>query len=72
MDVRDIAGASALHKASDWQNLQIVQLLLERGASVNARYNRGSTPLHEALNRRDVAIVQALLEGGADVNAGDN
>lgn len=41
VDVRDIAGASALHKASEWQNLQMVQLLLERGASVNARYNRG-------------------------------
>ncbi|MCY4573679.1 MAG: ankyrin repeat domain-containing protein, partial [Gemmatimonadetes bacterium] len=47
--------------------------LLEAGAEVNARDNRGRTPIHAAVGSRRQGIgdslVVVLLEAGADVNA---
>lgn len=43
-----------------------VRLLLEAGADVNSRQERGNTPLHTAAHMGDTATVEALLEYGAD------
>jgi cytohesin len=48
-----------------------VRMLLEKGASPNARDSAGETPLHEALRRRDHEIVGALLDFGANPNLPD-
>ena len=50
----------------------VARLLLERGAEVNARTNRGSTPLHIAANYGRVEVVRMLLEHGANVGAEDD
>jgi len=54
-------------------NKDVAELLLAKGADVNARDNRHFTPLHTAaggfINRKDV--VEVLLAHGADVNARD-
>jgi ankyrin repeat protein len=42
-----------------------VQLLLQRGANVNARCKKGSTPLHVAAAMDSLGIVQLLLRNGA-------
>lgn len=44
---------------------QIVALLIERGADVNARDQGGRTPLHNAAEFQDVEMVRMLLEAGA-------
>jgi ankyrin repeat protein len=46
------------------------QLLLDRGANVNARNRSGETPLHKAIlnNSVRVMMVEMLLQAGADVN----
>jgi ankyrin repeat protein len=47
----------------------IVRLLVDRGADVNARDMTHSTPLHLASLSGIPELVQILLENGADVNA---
>lgn len=47
------------------ENEQIVKLLLQHGAPVNKRYERGQTPLILAA-RLDSSFVKLLLEKGAD------
>jgi hypothetical protein len=49
---------------------RVVQLLLERGAPVNAGAGGDGTVLMEAMVRHDAATTECLLRGGADVNAG--
>jgi ankyrin repeat protein len=48
--------------------MAIVKLLLETGATVDAKENDGSTPLWQAAYRGDEAIVKLLLEKGAAVD----
>ncbi|RHZ53561.1 uncharacterized protein CDV56_100734 [Aspergillus thermomutatus] len=47
----------------------IVELLLEKGADVNAQGGLYGNPLQAACGRGDKEVVQLLLEKGADVNA---
>ena len=65
-------GATALILASANGYREIVQLLLDKGANVNAKMSGiddGVTALMEASKGKDVKIVQALLDKGANVNA---
>ncbi|MHC4661386.1 MAG: ankyrin repeat domain-containing protein [Planctomycetota bacterium] len=61
-------GMTLLHIAAGDGQKEIAELLIERGADVNAMYPAGY-PIHFAVygNRRD--IVELLIEKGADVNA---
>lgn len=64
-------GVSVLHTAVRMTNPnteQIVLLLLEWGALVDARDNGGGTPLMEARNSK-LPVVQSLVLKGANVNA---
>jgi len=49
----------------------VAQLLLGRGANINARTNSGLTPLHTAVERGWIEVVHVLLEHGADVKDTD-
>lgn len=51
------------------ESLRTVEVLLERGAPVNAGADGGGTPLHSAASNGNVQIVRALLAHGADPNA---
>jgi ankyrin repeat protein len=62
-----------LMMALDDDNRDVVILLLEAGADVNACTEKGITPLRIAVLTRDnLEIIRLLLDAGADVNAGDN
>ena len=50
---------------------EIVQLLLEKGAEIEARDTYGWTPLMIAIWYSTPKIVQLLIEKGAEVNARD-
>ena len=54
---------------SRYDNTDVIKLLLDAGAEVNARAPDGSTPLMSAVARP--CNLRPLLDGGADVNARD-
>jgi hypothetical protein len=49
-------------------NPELVTLLLERGADMNARTGSGYTPLNLAVMGRQKAIAELLLDKGAEIN----
>jgi uncharacterized protein len=51
------------------EDLRTVEVLLARGAPVDARAEGGGTPLHSAAFNGNVPIVEALLAHGADPDA---
>lgn len=57
----------AVHK----RNSFVVKALLNRGADVNAKDNKGITAIMGAILTGDNKIVTILLDRGADVNAED-
>ena len=63
-------GNTALKEAVRAKNVQMVEILLSRGAIVNDLYQgRGMTPLQEACYIGHVGLAKTLLEAGAVVNA---
>ena len=59
---------SALHWAASFGSKDVVRLLLERGADVNAVNADGCSPLHDAVQRKDAVIAKTLLDAGADAS----
>ena len=47
----------------------VVELLIAKGADVNAKGEYGNTPLHRATSRKEIA--ELLIANGADINARD-
>jgi len=66
------AGLTPLHRAAYYGLKEIVELLLDKGADVNAKEEVGWTPLHYAAAMSHKAIAELLLDKGADVNAKDD
>ncbi|CAI7565786.1 unnamed protein product [Penicillium glandicola] len=61
-------GLGALAAASSGGFLDIVQLLIERGANINAPNRFESTPLMKACYGDHIEVVRLLLDEGAEVN----
>ena len=64
---RDEGGSTPLHHAAGYGPLANAELLINKGADVNAKNSGRSTPLHWAIH--DEAKVRLLLSRGADINA---
>jgi len=60
---------TALHKAAEKGNIEIVKLLLENGAKIDVEDTEGWRPLHMAAWNGEQKVVKLLLEKKADVNA---
>jgi hypothetical protein len=58
-----------LHAAAENGHAEMIQLLLSKGADVNARTASGYTPLHLAAKNGHGLCARILLDAGANVNA---
>lgn len=73
-DERDAAGNTPLHTAGWGADLAAVRALVEHGAGLNVRNQRGVPVLHEAARRRNTGVAILLARAGASVadHAGDD
>jgi uncharacterized protein len=73
VDVRDEDGRTPLMHAilAEHADPSLVQVLIDRGADVNANDRQQWTPLLFAARNQRAAIVKQLLDAGADVDAAD-
>ena len=62
-------GATALHWAAHWNDLDMADVLIRAGARVNAANQFGVTPLWLASENGSAAMIEELLRVGADPNA---
>ncbi|MSO20547.1 MAG: hypothetical protein EXQ56_08795 [Acidobacteria bacterium] len=69
VNVPQADGATALHWAAHWNDLEMADQLIAAGAKPNAANDYGVTPLKLALDDRATAMAQRLLKAGADANA---
>ena len=68
---RDDEGFTVLHSAIDREKpdrIEIIRMLLEAGADVDARGINDYTPAHHAAIRNDVEALRLLVESGADLS----
>ncbi|MEC4895827.1 MAG: ankyrin repeat domain-containing protein [Oscillatoria sp. PMC 1051.18] len=65
-------GLTPLMNAIEVRNLQLVQLLIEAGANVNARNYQGVTPIIMAIQKSlPLELIKILIGAGADLEAKD-
>ncbi|MDD5676711.1 MAG: ankyrin repeat domain-containing protein [Kiritimatiellae bacterium] len=64
-------GSTALHEAAQFDRLDDVKLLLEKGAAINVANNIGITPLHLAALAGHTDMVTLLMANKANVKARD-
>ena len=65
-----IFGMTLLHSASKSGNLELVRLLIQEGADVNAQDEDGESSLHAAMARGDnYNVARTLIENGADLSS---
>ncbi|XDD51168.1 ankyrin repeat domain-containing protein [Leptospira sp. WS92.C1] len=67
-NAKDVFGESALHKTTSKSKTEIAELLIQKGANVNATDGKGRTPLMKTFFQ---SMVKFLLEKGADINLKD-
>jgi tetratricopeptide (TPR) repeat protein len=68
--VPDDYEGTALYFASNYDNLDLIKLLVKKGANVNTEYKKTKqTPLSAAVSDKNFEMVKFLVEHGARVNA---
>ncbi|MCF7821519.1 MAG: ankyrin repeat domain-containing protein [Mariprofundaceae bacterium] len=69
VNVVDELENTALHYAAMHAHLNVMRLLIEHGAALDAVNKRLSTPLH--LTKKNIDAIRILLQAGADPNLKD-
>ncbi|RLN89714.1 hypothetical protein BBJ28_00012152, partial [Nothophytophthora sp. Chile5] len=72
IDLADAVGRTPLMIAALEDHVEIVQLLLDRKASIDMQGLGGATALSLAAREGHVAIVQALIDAGATTDLADH
>ena len=73
---RPLLPDNALHAAARGCHVKIIKLLIDAGANVKAKNDRGKTPLHALAmsncgERECLKVLQWLIDAGADIHAKD-
>ena len=70
VNAKNERGATPLHRAATFGHKEIAELLIDKGADVNAMGGLlGWTPLHWAASEGRKEVANLLINKGADVNA---
>ena len=72
VNARQPDGATALHWAAHWDELEVAETLVRAGALVDAANAYGVTPLSLACTNGSAAMIEMLLQAGADPNGRAN
>ncbi len=72
LEEKDAAKTTLMHLASESGHAEILKVLIDNGASVNALDQDGAIPLHLAAYHGRTEALKVLIEHGAQVNAKDN
>ncbi|XP_064121884.1 ankyrin-2-like isoform X2 [Macrobrachium nipponense] len=67
IDAQDEEGNTKLHRAVNSNNVDLVQELIQIGATVDVQNNQQHTPLHLATIKRYIPIMKILLQANADM-----
>ena len=70
---KDVHGWAPLHilaqnKSNEEEKCQMIEMLVDSGADVNLKGNRGATPLFKAASTAAISQARELLAWGADPN----
>lgn len=71
IDGRDAGGNSPLHYAARYNNVTMINWLLENGANVHVQNNHGQNALHYAYQAYALDAVEALRDNGASTKVRD-
>lgn len=72
MSWSDGDGSTLLHHAARAGQLDVMELLITRGADLNAKSHTGWTPLRDAIVGHQAAALRLLLQRGADPRIEDD
>ena len=65
-------GCTALHHAVNSKRAEVLEVLIDAGADIEAKDDMGHSPLHSACHQGELAIVKMLVRAGAGVSVTDN
>ncbi len=68
VNAADGDGATALHWAAHWSDIEMARQLIKAGANVNAADDERVTPLDLAALNGDADVAELLIQAGANVN----
>lgn len=68
METNQYLGLTPMHLAAKSNSPQIIRLLMDKGADINAQDENGFTPLMYAIMQHSNDAVKFLLENGANLN----
>ena len=61
-------GTYPIHIATKRGNIEILELLIKKGANVNQVDKNGNAPIHMAVKQKNPKILELLLDNGANIN----
>lgn len=68
LNIRDGNGRTPLHRAAQSGNMELLLLLIDKGAIVDAESEEGHTPLHFGAFAGQISAITVLLEKGAFID----